>query len=34
VVEDEHGITVIPDCTRRTGDCSVCGKRCSTIEDI
>jgi len=32
-VEDEHGITLFLTCTRKTGDCPECGKRCSFIED-
>ena len=33
VIEDERGITLFLSCTRKTGDCPDCGKRCSSIED-
>jgi transposase len=32
-IEDERGITLFLHCTRKTGDCPCCGKRCSSIED-
>jgi transposase len=31
--EDEHGITLVLNCTRRTGDCPICRRRCSSLED-
>ena len=34
VIEDERRITLFLTCTRKTGDCPDCGKRCSFIEDI
>ena len=32
VIDDERGITLFLTCTRKTGDCPECGKRCSFIE--
>jgi transposase len=32
-IEDARGITLFLHCTRKTGDCPGCGKRCSSIED-
>jgi len=32
VVEDKHCITLFLDCTRKTGDCPACSRRCSNIE--
>jgi transposase len=31
--EDKHQVTLVLDRTRRTADCPVCGKQCSSIED-
>jgi transposase len=31
--EDEQGITLVLNCTRRTGDCPICRRRCSSLED-
>ncbi len=33
VIDDEQGITLFLACTRKTGDCLECGKRCPSIED-
>ena len=33
VIDDEQGITLFLTCTRKTGDCPECSKRCSFIED-
>jgi transposase len=33
VNDDERGITLFLTCTRKTGDCPECGKRCTFIED-
>jgi transposase len=33
VLEDERGIMLFLCCTRKTGDCPDCGKRCASIED-
>jgi transposase len=34
ICEDDDGITVVLEHTRSTGDCPICGRRCSSIEDI
>ena len=33
VIDDERRRTLFLTCTRKTGDCPECGKRCSFIED-
>jgi transposase len=31
--EEKHRITLVLNCTRRTGDCPICRRRCSSLED-